>query len=49
MKKLYNAPELNVAMLNQLDTMTASGLADTETEKLDRVENTFMMFSNLTE
>ena len=47
MKKLYNAPELNVAMLTKLDTMTASGLA--ETEKLDRVENTFMMFSNLTE
>ena len=49
MKKLYNTPELNVAMLNQIDTMTASGLADTETEKLDRVENTFRMFSSLTE
>ena len=49
MKKLYNTPELNEAILNQIDTMTASGVVDTETEKLDRVENTFRMFSSLTE
>jgi hypothetical protein len=49
MKKLYNTPELSLELLNKLDTMTASGVVDTETELLDRLENTYMMFSNLTE
>ena len=39
MKKLYNTPELNVAVLNQIDTMTASGLVDSGTDKLKLREN----------
>ena len=49
MKRLYNTPELNVAMLNQLDTMTASGLVDSDAQLRERVENTYRMFSELTE
>ncbi len=32
MKKIYNTPELDVAKLNQIDTMTASGVSKNETD-----------------
>ena len=32
MKKLYNTPELDIAMLNKLDTMTASGITEKDTD-----------------
>ena len=49
MKKTYNTPELSVSKLNQLDTMTASGLIDPDVQLRERVENTYRMFSELTE
>ncbi len=49
MKKLYNTPELNVAKLLNLDTMTASGVVDTDTALSEKTENTYRMFSQLTD